>query len=246
MAWQRFFMKHTKKLLATTAFTCLFATQASASVIQISNASGSFDLQSYTMDLFNGTSPNFSTYDLAQAHTILNNWGITTDGKITILPVNTSQGLSFLTLIDMEFGGGDSGADASLGITSTASNALGMVINDVSQDSWQLIQPPFGSQTLGATFVWGGADSGDGFAWTDLAYGDAVSYSFTDLDGDGGAIDAEAFQFVGWDDIDGWGIVSTNGFKVDGTSVFTGMVIPAPPAAMLLTTLLLCPPRRRR
>jgi len=243
---KRVFMKHTKKVLTATLFTCLIAPNASASVIQISNASGSFNLQSHAMDLFSGTSPDFSTYDLAEAHNILNNWGITTYGKITILPVDTIQGFSFLTLIDREFGGGDNAIDASLGITSTASNALGMVINDAGQDSWQLIQPPFGSQTLGATFVWGSVDSGDGFAWTDLVYGDAVSYSFTDLDGDGGAIDAEAFQFVGWDDVEGWGIVSTNGFKVDDTSVFTGLVIPGPPAAMLLTSLLLCTPRRRR
>ena len=198
------------------------------------------------MGLFNASSPNFSTADVAQAHSILNNWGITTDGKITIFPVNTSQGLSFVTLVDEELGGGDTGTDASLGITSTASSALGMLINDAGQDTWQLIQPPFGSQTLGATFVWGSAGSGDGFAWTDLSLGDAVSYSFIDLDGDGGAIDAEAFQFVGWEDSDGWGIVSTNGFKVDGTSVFTGMVIPAPPATMVLAALVLCRPRRRR
>jgi len=197
------------------------------------------------MNIFSSDTPIFSTDDLAEVHSTLNGWGIDTDGKITLLPVNTIEGLAFLTLVDEELGAGDTGLDASLGITSTASSALGMFINDSAQDSWQLIQPPFGSQTLGATFVWGGAGSGDGFAWTDLLLGDAVSYAFTDLDGDGGAIDAEAFQFVGWDDSNGWGIVSTNGFKTDGSSVFTGMVIPAPPA-MLLTVLAMGRCRRRR
>ena len=219
---------------------------ARGDLIQISNNSGSFDLQSNAMSIFGSSSPFFSTSDLAQVHTTLNEWGIDTDGKITLLPVNTSQGLSFLTLVDEELGGGDNDSNASLGITSTASSALVMFINDSDQDSWQLIQPPFGSQTLGATFVWGSAGSGDGFAWTDLAIGDAISYTFADLDGDGGAIDAEAFQFVGWDGDDGWGIISTNGFKTNGSSVFTGMVIPAPPAAMILTVLAFGCYRRRR
>jgi len=239
-------MKRIRSLFTTTIITCIVAAPTSAGVIQISNGSGSFDLNAHSMGLFDTSSPYLSSADLAIAHATLNNWGITTDGKITLLPVNTSQGLSFITLIDEELGEGDNGTNASLGITSTASSALGMFINDSDQDSWQLIQPPFGSQTLGATFVWGSAGSGDGFAWTDLTPGDAVSYSFTNLDGDGGAIDAEAFQFVGWNDTNGWEIVSSNGFKVDGSSVFTGMVIPAPPAAMMLTVLIMNRRRKRR
>ncbi len=239
-------MTRIRSLLTTTIITCIVAAPTSASVVQISNASGSFNLNSHSMGLFNSTSPYLSSVDLAFAHSTLNGGGITTDGKITLLPVNTSQGLSFLTLIDEELGGGDNGSDASLGITSTASSALGMFINDFNQDSWQLIQPPFGSQTLGATFVWDSAGSGDGFAWTDLSIGDAVSYSFTNLNEDGNAIDSEAFQFVGWDDTNGWEIVSSNGFKIDGSSVFTGMVIPAPPAAMMFTVLIMNRRRRRR
>ncbi len=231
--------------LYTTLFTCLCAVPASASVIQISNANGSFELQSHSLSILNGASPYLSTADLATAHSMLNSWGIATDGKITILPVNTGEGFSFLTLVDEESGSGDTGANAMLGITSTASASLGMFINDAADDAWQLIQPPFGSQTLGATFAWGSVGSGDGFAWTDMALGDAVSYAFNDLDGDGGAIDAEAFQFVGWDDADGWGIVSTNGFKTDGSSVFTGVVIPAPPAAIMLCFLAMNRCRRR-
>jgi hypothetical protein len=229
----------------STLFTCFCAVPTSASVIQISTTEGTFELQSHSLNILDGASPYLSTADLATAHSYLNNWGITTDGKITILPVNTAEGLTFLTLVDEESGSGDSGSNAMLGITSTASASLGMFINDAADDTWQLIQPPFGSQTLGATFAWGSVGSGDGFAWTNMALGDAVSYAFTDLDGDGGAIDAEAFQFVGWDDAEGWGIVSTNGFKTDGSSVFTGLVIPAPPAAMLLCVLAMNRRRRR-
>jgi hypothetical protein len=228
-----------------TTISCLFAIPVNADLIQISNASGTFELQAQSMDLFNSGTPNFSSLDLAYIHSELNNNGITTDGKITLLPVNTIEGLSFLTLVDEELGGGDNDTNASLGITSTASSSLGIYINDFEQDSWQLIEPPFGSQTFGATFVWGRTGSGDGFGWTDLSLGDAVSYSFTDLDGDGGAIDAEAFQFVGWND-DIWEIISTNGFKLDGTSIFTGMVIPAPPAAIVLTAFVMGRRKRRR
>lgn len=231
--------------LSTTLFTCFCAVTASASVIQISNSNGSFALQSHSMNILNGTSPYLSTADLATAHAVLNDWGITTDGKITVLPVNTSEGFSLLTLIDEESGSGDTDGNAMLGITSTASASLGMFINDADSDTWQLIQPPFGSQTLGATFAWESVGSGDGFAWTAMALGDAVSYAFNDLDGDGGAIGSEAFQFVGWDDADGWGVVSANGFETDGSSVFTGLVIPAPPAAMMLCVLAMNHRRRR-
>jgi len=222
--------------------TILVAVPARASVIQISNASGSFALNSNEMGLFGNSAPDLSTSDLTSIHATLSNWGVTTDGKITLLPVNTSQGLSFLTLIDREFGGGDTAANATLGVTSTASSSLGMYINDSLQDSWQLIEPPFGSQTLGATFIWDGASSGDGFAWTNLVLGDSFSYSFADL-GSSGAIDAEAFQFVGWTD-NGWSVVSTNGFN-GGSSVFSGMVIPAPPVALLLSGFALGHRRRR-
>jgi hypothetical protein len=224
----------------------LLTEKASASVIQISNSNDSFLLYSNSMDdLFNSSSPFFTTGDLASVHSTLNNWGIDTDGKITLLPVNTSFGLSFLTLIDEELGFGDNGTDGMLGLTSTAPSNLGMFINDSDQDDWSLIQPPFGSQTMGSTFVWGSIGSGDGFAWTNLSLGDAISYSFVDLDGDGGAIGAESFQFVGWTD-NGWDVVSTNGFKTDGSSVFTGMVVPAPGAALVLTAFVVGKRRRRR
>ena len=239
-------MKQTKFILPISIVASILIAPAEAEIIQINNASGSVQLHSQSMELLSSTSPYLSTTDLSIARSALSDWGISTDGKITILPVNTSQGLSLFTIIDNELGGGDTGSDASLGLVTTASSTLGMFINDADQDSWELIGSPFGSQTLGATFSWDSSGSGDGFAWTDLTYGDAVSYSFTDLDGDGGAIDAEAFQFVSWDAIEGWGIASTNGFKVDGTSVFTGLVIPAPPAALMLTALAMGLKRRRR
>lgn len=239
-------MKQTKFILPISIVASILIAPAEAEIIQINNASGSVQLHSQSMELLSSTSPYLSTTDLSIARSALGDWGISTDGKITILPVNTSQGLSLFTIIDNELGGGDTGSDASLGLVTTASSMLGMFINDADQDSWELIGSPFGSQTLGATFSWDSNGSGDGFAWTDLAYGDALSYSFTDLDGDGGAIDAEAFQFLSWDAIEGWGIASTNGFKVDGTSVFTGLVIPAPPAALMLTALAMGLRRRRR
>jgi hypothetical protein len=238
-------MKQTKYILPIAIVASILTASAEAEIIQINAASGSVQLHSQSMELLSSTSPYLSTTDLSIAHSTLSDWGISTDGKITILPVNTSQGLSLFTIIDDELGGGDTGSDASLGLITTASSTLEMFINDADQDSWELIGSPFGSQTLGATFSWDSSGSGDGFAWADLAYGDTVSYSFTDLDGDGGAIDAEAFQFLSWDAIEGWGIVSTNGFKVDGTSVFTGLVIPAPPAALMLTALAMGLRRRR-
>ena len=238
-----------QKLLPTslTLIAGLFATDARAEIIQISNSNGSFMLSSHAMEgLFTGGSSTFTTNELASVHSTLHNWGIDTDGKITILPVNTSLGLTFITLVDEELGFGDTGIDGMLGLTSTAPSSLSMFMNDSDSDTWTLIQPPFGgAQTLGSTFVWGSIGSGDGFAWAGLILGDAISYNFNDLDGDGGAIEAEAFQFIGWNN-GGWDVIESNGFKTDGTSVFTGMVVPAPPVAVLFAGMGLCHRRRRR
>ena len=194
--------------------------------------------------LFNDSSQSFTTDDLAAIHTMLNNWGINTDGKITILPINTSQGLSLITLIDEEMGGGGFEYDSSIGVSSTGSSSLGMYINDSADDSWTLIQSPFfGSQTLGATFVWDSLGTGDGFAWTDFTMGDTVSYTFTDLGAE--SLDNLAFQFVSWEN-ESWGIVATDAFEANGTNVFTGMVIPAPPVAFLLSAAVLGYRRRRQ
>ena len=235
--------------MSTAVFLAnLLCAGASAGVIQISNnTSDSFMLYSHSIgDLFGSdVAPAFSTDELASVHSAMLAWGIDTGGKITILPVDTNHGLSFLTLIDEEFGGGDSGVDGILGLSSTGPDTMGFFINDESSDSWNLIEPPWlPSQTLGATFVWGSVDSGDAFAWTDLVYGDAISYAFEDLDGAGGAIDPESFQFVSWQN-DGWEVVSTNGFKADGSSVFSGTVIPAPPAVVLIAATIFGHRRRR-
>ena len=190
-----------------------------------------------------GDSPYLSTEDLAAIHSELNFYGVDTDGKITLIPIDTPTGFALFALMDREFGGGDSGSDAFIGLVSTASSSLHMYINDVSQDDWTLVEPPFGSQTLGATFVWGSLDSGDGFAWSGLELGDFFSYTFTSIDGSAG-LDPQPFQFVGWVD-DGWSVLGTEGFKADGSQVFTGSVIPAPPAALVLTAFALNRRRRR-
>ncbi|MBC8523404.1 hypothetical protein H8D29_05705 [PVC group bacterium] len=222
----------------------LLTINAFAGVVQIDGA-GSYQLQSNTIDgVLQGNSPYLSTEDLAIIHQVLNSSGVGTDGKITLLPIDTANGLALFTLMDQELGGGDNGSDAFIGLTSTASSSLQMFINDSSQDNWNLIEPPFGSQTLGATFVWGSLGSGDGFAWSGMSIGDALSYTFTSIDGSVG-LDAEAFQFVGWGS-NGWSIMGSDGFKDDGSQVFTGAVVPAPPAAIILTALALNRRRRRR
>jgi hypothetical protein len=235
-----------QKLLRTTLtlFTASLSASAGASIFQITDSSGSFSMHAQMMNgLFADGSQTFTTGDLEALHTMLNTWGIDTDGKITVLPLNTSHGLTLVTLIDEERGAGDISFDSSIGVSSTGSNALGMFINDSTDDNRTIIESPFfNSQTLGTTFVWDSAESGDGFAWTDFTMGDTVSYTFTELDAD--SLDELAFQFASWEN-DSWGIVSVDAFKANGTNVFTGMVIPAPPAALLLTAVALGYRRRR-
>lgn len=231
-------------MAATVASSTAFL---AGGIIEI-NGSGeeSFLLYSQSLGSIFGSdeAPEFSTDHLALVHEKLMSFGIDTDGKITIIPVDTGYGLSLLTLIDSESGAGDNEGSSSLGLTSTAPNSLGFFINDMEQDDWQLITSPWlPSQTLGATFVWEGLTSGDGFAWTGLNIGDALSYSFVEMNDDN-AIDAEAFQFVGASN-GGLDVIYSDGFKSDGTSVFTATVVPAPPAGLLITGLLLGYRRRR-
>ena len=231
-------------MAATVASSTAFL---AGGIIEI-NGSGeeSFLLYSQWLGSIFGSdeAPEFSTDHLALVHEKLMSFGIDTDGKITIIPVDTGYGLSLLTLIDSESGAGDNEGSSSLGLTSTAPNSLGFFINDMEQDDWQLITSPWlPSQTLGATFVWEGLTSGDGFAWTGLNIGDALSYSFVEMNDDN-AIDAEAFQFVGASN-GGLDVIYSDGFKSDGTSVFTATVVPAPPAGLLITGLLLGYRRRR-
>ena len=237
-----------KNLASYTLVSLLMVSAADADIIEISNnTSGSFLLYSHSLgDLFGSDeAPDFSTDQLALAHEELMSWGIDTDGKITVLPVDTNQGFAFLTLIDKEYGNGDVEFDASLGLTSTVSDSLNLFINDINGDDWTVIQSPWlPSQTLSATFLWDSLNSGDGFAWAGLSNGDSLSYSFVNLGGSSDAIDTEAFQFVGWQN-NGWEVISTSAFKNDGTSVFTGSVIPAPPTILLLTAITLGYRRRR-
>ena len=237
-------MRYINTSLSITTLS-VFASIASADVINITTGTDTFDLYSNSNNaLFDDASGDFSSSDLAAIHTTLNWWGIETDGMITLLPMTTSAGFSLLTLVDQELGFGDTGIDASVSLSSTSPSSLGMYINDYDQEVWTLIDPPFGSQTMGALFVWGGDGSGDAFAWTGLSIGDALSYSFIDNGAVGTALNAETFQFVSWVE-DGWEVISTNGFKTDGTSVFTGMVIPAPPIAIALVTFAFGYTRRR-
>ena len=237
-------MRYINTSLSITTLS-VFASIASADVINITTGTDTFDLYSNSNNaLFDDASGDFSSTDLAAIHTTLNSWGIETDGMITLLPMTTSAGFSLLTLVDQELGFGDTGIDASVSLSSTSPSSLGMYINDYDQEVWTLIDLPFGSQTMGALFVWGGDGSGDAFAWTGLSIGDALSYSFIDNGAVGTALNAETFQYVSWVE-DGWEVISTNGFKTDGTSVFTGMVIPAPPIAIALVTFAFGYTRRR-
>ena len=162
-------------------FPTLLAAQAVAGVVQIDGA-GSYHLHSHAINgVLDEPSPVLSTANLAAMHSDLNSWGVVTDGKITLIPIDSSAGFALFALMDHELGGGDTGVDASVGVVSTASNTLQLFINDAAQDTWDLIQPPFGSQTLGATFVWGSIGSGDGFAWAGMGVGDALSFNFSNL-----------------------------------------------------------------
>ena len=115
------FTKHAIILVPT-----FLAANALADIVQLDGV-GTYQLQSHAIDgILDGASPYLSTDDLATIHQNLNGWGIETDGKITLLPINTPAGLALFTLMDQEMGNGDTGIDATVGIVSTVADLTGV------------------------------------------------------------------------------------------------------------------------
>ena len=202
-------------------------TASAASIVVTGGFGEGLVLESGTMSsLFRGARGHaWNGAELATVHDALRSDGVDTNGRITLMPVETSRGLSLLTLIDEPTGGAMGGLEQ-VGMTSTTSADGGFFINDVRGEDMTIETGDTG-RTVDVDFRWR-ENRGDAFAWTRLESGDDVSYEFTTLS-EIGLGDREAFQFVTWTR-DGWRNAGNFGASLPVTSF---AVVPLPPALLL-------------
>ena len=152
--------------------------------------------------------------------------GVTTDGLITFLLADTSDGLSFITLVDDANVGGDQGNPNLVGMSSTEYG-----INDLGYDILDISDPFNITTTASGTFDWFD-NRGDGFAWSNLQDGDGVTFSFERMAGEA-LVAEDTFQFVNWNG-DAWQVVDTANWTENGQFAFSFVTIVPLPAPLLL------------
>ena len=160
--------------------------------------------------------------------------GISTDGMVTFLLADTSDGLSFITLVDDAAAPGDPGDPNTFGMSSTAPSSTEYWINDLGYDILT-IDDPFGiNTTASGTFEWFD-NRGDAFAWSNLQDGDAVTFNFEELEG-GALVEWEPFQFVTWNG-SAWQVIERAGWTewvAIGQFAFSFVTVVPLPAPLLL------------
>jgi hypothetical protein len=157
--------------------------------------------------------------------------GISTNGMISFLLADTSDGLGFIALIDDDTVGGDPGPANLIGMSSTAPSSTEYWINDFGYDILDISDPFNITTTASGTFEWF-ENRGDAFAWTNLQDGDGVTFSFEDLE-TSALNEEDPFQFVTWNG-DGWQVVDTADWTENGQFAFSFVTIVPVPAPMLL------------
>jgi len=210
-----------------------FAGAAQAGSVVIDAVGGPIMLKSGDLSgLLAGADPHtFSSPENRDVLNALQADGISTDGMITFLLADTSDGLGFITLVDDDTVGGDAGPANLLGMSSTALSSTEYWINDYGYDILS-IDDPFGiTTTASGTFEWG-ENRGDAFAWTNLQDGDGVTFSFEEIEGSA-LVGEDPFQFVTWDG-DGWQVVDTADWTENGQFAFSFVTIVPLPAPVLL------------
>lgn len=211
------------------------------------------ELESSAIDgLFDGCGGcapgDFTNVELAIVHDTLLDSNIDTNAVITVLPVDTEQGLALMFLVDQPGGDGTSGL-SSVALTSTAPGTASFFINDPASDMLGHIDNATGLQTAFGLFTWYSNGYADAFAWADLVEGDQMTMLFTAIyDSPStfpGLNPTDNIQFLTWAGSD-WAVADVAEFNSGGTYAFTAMVLPAPGAIALLTLAGITGRRRRR
>ncbi|HYE61228.1 MAG TPA: hypothetical protein VD997_04460 [Phycisphaerales bacterium] len=233
-----------RSALCLAAATCL-ASAASAGVIHVSGIGGGFDMVSGSAPAF-GAGPSLAPGALAALHAQLNADGITTDGRITFAAVDTDSGLAMVALIDSLIApvGGPSASGIHFNGVSDALS-LGLSTDPI------MVFPSGPTRIAFGDFAWDASGGGDGFAWSNLRQGTALTWRFQKT-GPMGLVEPSTFQYVTRSG-DQWQLVSVAGdqsaFSQSGEFAFgaTVTVVPSPagPAVLALAGLLAIRRKRR-
>jgi len=232
------------RTLVVTAAAASLASAASAGVIHVSGIGGGVSLQSTSVPAF-GAGPTLNPGALAALHAQLNTAGITTDGRITFAAVDTDTGLAMVALIDSLVAPVGAPATSGIHFDGVSDNlSLGLTTDPI------MVFPSGATRIAFGDFAWDASGGGDGFAWSNLRQGTAMTWRFQ-KSGAFGLSEPATFQFVTYDN--GWQAIPLSGgqtsFSSNGEYGFgaTVTVIPSPagPAVLALAGLLAIRRKRR-
>lgn len=242
------------------AVLALLAGAAHAGSIRVEESAvggGTFILSAGDLSsaVFNAASPNFTNGALGYIHSQLAAASINTDNIITVLAVETDDGLALMSLLDQQSGAFQA-YNARLDMVALANDETGDGINGwVNDNGGELIQlgsfnPIAQSYNFNTTFQWDANNRGDAFALSQLDVNDNGTLAFAPLPQTGLTGVSRGFQYVSWDGA-AWVVVGTGQFNNAGTggssTSLDWRVIPLPSAgAMSLAGLALVGARRRR
>ncbi len=228
-------MKKQTLLAAAGIAIAGMAASAQAGKVVVDGIGGAVTMESATIPgVFDASSPVFTNSALSAIHNDLKGKGITTDGVVTFILMDTTDGLTFAALVDdVTQPGGFNGFTASLGMSTTAPITGVDFINDANGDITQQLNPGNGTITSAGLFDWDADHLGDAFAWANLDAGDFVSFNFTEQDDtSAGLASTDTFQFVSWNGAE-WEVVANGDFTNDGQFAFSFTVLPVPAAALM-------------
>lgn len=226
-------------LAGVTCSLTVAAGSATAGSVIVDGLGGAVVMSSKSVPgVFDAPGPDFSNDAMVALHDDIHGSGITTDGMVTFVLADTTDGLGFIALVDDESASrtGDR-LPTELSMSTTGPDSLNHWINDVdSADITMFFDPPTRTQTAAGHFGWNADGRGDGFAWSNLAAGDFVTFNF----GRGGPGDdsfpglneANPFQFVSWNGED-WEVVANSVFSEGDAFAFSFTVIPLPAPFLL-------------
>jgi hypothetical protein len=219
------------------------ASAASAGMIHVSGIGGGFDLNSAAVPAF-GAGPALNPSALAALHTQLNLSGINTDGRVTFAAVDSDSGLAMVALIDSLIAPQGAPAGAGLHFDGVSDSlSLGLSTDPI------LVFPSGPTRIAFGDFAWDSAGGGDGFAWSNLRQGTAMTWRFQ-KNGAFGLSEPSTFQFVTYNN--GWSAIPLLGdqtsFSVSGEFGFgaTVTVVPSPTGPAVLALAGLWAVRRKR
>ena len=227
------------------------ASAALAGQIQVSNIGGGVVLNSGPIGLaFPGPASLWTTSSVAAIHASLNASGISTEGKVTFLAADTSQGLAFMTLFDRQLVEGAS-VMGNLHMDSVANGTSLAYLKDTAGNITIGANGP-NARIASGDFAWNSNGGGDAFAWAGLDNGNSATFRFNTLAGMNLGLDASSpFQFVTWTG-SVWAVVSVPGgllsFSATDDFGFAITAVPTPGvlAAMAAPMFGLSMIRRRR